>query len=95
MVANKNSVEFAKELDQADTLKMYREKFFIPQFQGRDTVYFTGNSLGLQPKTVSSYIQEELNDWAQHGVEGHFEAKSPGFHIMNFYRKKLQRLLEL
>jgi len=79
MVANKNSVEFAKELDQADTLKMYREKFFIPQFQGRDTVYFTGNSLGLQPKTVSSYIQEELNDWAQHGVEGHFEAKKPWF----------------
>ena len=93
MVANKNSVEFAKELDQADTLKMYREKFFIPQFHGRDTVYFTGNSLGLQPKTVSSYIQQELNDWAQHGVEGHFESKRPWFSYHEFLSEKAAKIV--
>ncbi|MBL7900069.1 MAG: kynureninase, partial [Crocinitomicaceae bacterium] len=56
MVANKFSLQFAQELDQKDPLKEYRNRFFIPQHNGQDTVYFTGNSLGLQPKSVKDYI---------------------------------------
>jgi kynureninase len=33
--------------------------------------------LGLQPKQTQAYIQQELDDWAKYGVEGHFEAKNP------------------
>jgi kynureninase len=72
-----NTLEFAKSLDEKDELKDYRSKFYIPQHQQKDCIYFTGNSLGLQPKTVSTYIQQELNDWALLGVEGHFQAKNP------------------
>src|SRR5688572_4201458 len=93
MVANKNSVEFARELDQADPLKSYRGKFFIPQFNGKDSVYFTGNSLGLQPKSVKSYIEQELNDWATFGVEGHFEAKKPWFAYHEFLSEKAAKLV--
>ncbi len=72
-----NSLEFAKQLDAQDALNSYRNKFHIPQHNGSDMVYFTGNSLGLQPKTTKDYIQQELNDWATYGVEGHFLAKNP------------------
>jgi kynureninase len=73
----KNSLEFARSLDQNDGLRLYRNKFFFPQHEGKDVIYFTGNSLGLQPATTQSYIQQELNDWAKFGVEGHFLAKNP------------------
>ena len=74
-----NTLEFAQQADQQDALREFRSRFFIPQVNGKDSIYFTGNSLGLQPKTVQSYIQQELNDWAQYGVEGHFHAKNPWF----------------
>jgi kynureninase len=93
MVANKNSVEFARELDQADPLKSYRDKFHIPQFNGKDTVYFTGNSLGLQPKSTKAYIEQELNDWATFGVEGHFEAKKPWFAYHEFLTEKAAKIV--
>lgn len=72
-----NSLAFAKQLDANDSLKSYRNKFHIPQHNDADMVYFTGNSLGLQPKTTKDYLQQELNDWAKFGVEGHFLAKNP------------------
>lgn len=71
-------LEYALEQDQLDPLKDYRNQFHIPKDkQGTPWLYFTGNSLGLQPKATQAYIQQELNDWASLGVEGHFEAKNP------------------
>ena len=60
-----NSLEFAQQSDKADKLSVYRQRFLFPQHNGQDVVYFTGNSLGLQPKTTQSYIQQELEDWAK------------------------------
>ena len=74
-----NSLNFAQELDQQDSLAAFRSRFHFPTFHNENPVYFTGNSLGLQPKTAATYIQEELNAWANFGVEGHFLAKRPWF----------------
>ncbi|MBK7131093.1 MAG: kynureninase [Crocinitomicaceae bacterium] len=79
MTANKNTLEFARVMDQKDPIRAYRNQFFFPQFKGENALYYTGNSLGLQPKSTSAYIQQELNDWAEFGVEGHFHAKRPWF----------------
>ncbi len=69
---------FARKMDEQDSLKHFREKFYIPkQKSGEDILYFTGNSLGLQPKTTGNYIEQELKDWENWGVEGHFHAKNP------------------
>ena len=74
-----NTLEFARSLDLSDPLSSFRDRFYLPTFH-KDTVrYFTGNSLGLQPKTAEKYIKEELEDWAKYGVEGHFMAKRPWF----------------
>ena len=79
MITAKSFVERAETLDQNDPLASYRDRFYIPQHQGQDSIYFTGNSLGLQPKTTKDKIQEELDDWAEFGVEGHFESRRPWF----------------
>jgi len=69
----------AAALDAADPLASFRDKFHFPQHQGRPVVYFTGNSLGLQPKSVRETVNAELEDWATFGVEGHFEARNPWY----------------
>jgi len=73
-----NTLAYAKQQDTEDKLSHLREQFHIPKDKnGNDWLYFTGNSLGLQPKKTQKYIQQELDDWAKYGVEGHFEAKNP------------------
>lgn len=72
-----NNIEFAKQLDEKDTLKSFRNKFYIPIINDNECIYFTGNSLGLQPKTTQDYVVNELEDWANFGVEGHFHSRNP------------------
>ena len=74
-----NSLSFAQAADAKDPLKSFRDRFFMPTFNKNGIRYFTGNSLGLQPKTTASYIQQELDDWAKWGVEGHFYAQRPWY----------------
>jgi kynureninase len=69
--------DFAIAIDESDPLREYRERFFLPKHAGGDSVYLSGHSLGLQPKSAAAYIRQELDDWAQLGVEGHFQAANP------------------
>ena len=78
LMTYQNSLDYAKQLDQEDPISYLRNEFHIPRDkEGKEWLYFTGNSLGLQPKITSKYIEQELDDWANFGVEGHFEAKNP------------------
>lgn len=88
-----NSLQFAQEMDLKDPLKSYREKFIIPKHNNKDSYYFTGNSLGLQPKKAKQYILEELEDWGTYGVEGHFLAKRNWFGYHHFLTDKAARLV--
>ena len=70
--------ECAKSLDAQDQLSHFRQKFHFPKTNtGKPFIYFCGNSLGLQPHSASTYIQEELDAWKKYGVDGHFNAKRP------------------
>lgn len=74
----RTSEDFARKMDASDPLAHFRERFFIPKTEdGKECIYLAGHSLGLQPKSVKSYLEQELKDWAQLGVEGHFHAKNP------------------
>ncbi len=73
-------------------LRGYRERFLLPKHVGSECIYLCGHSLGLQPKTASTYIQQELNDWAQLGVEAHFHAKNPW---MPYHRLLTEQTAEL
>lgn len=70
-----NTIEFAKKLDANDPLKNFRGKFLIPSIDGKEQIYFLGNSLGLQSKNVKEEINKILDQWASFGVEGFFAGK--------------------
>ncbi len=72
-----NTLPYAQELDRADPLHVYREAFYFPKINGKDAIYFTGNSLGLQPKNTQNYIDEVMAAWKDLAVEGHFHAEKP------------------
>jgi len=88
-----NSLEYARQLDNEDKLKCFRDRFLIPKVNGEDAIYFTSNSLGLQPKTTRSYIQEQLDVWADLGVEGHFEAKQPWTTYHEVFPEQLSKIV--
>ncbi|MFY9911434.1 MAG: kynureninase [Candidatus Sulfotelmatobacter sp.] len=70
--------DFAIAMDKCDPLRSFRERFLIPKTAADgDCIYFCGHSLGLQPKTAAAYVDQELRDWAELGVEAHFRAKYP------------------
>ena len=88
-----NSLSFAKKLDKTDPLKSFRQKFHLPKVNGKTALYFTGNSLGLQPKSTQAFLKQELSDWAALGVEGHFHAKHPWLYYHKFSKKTLAGLV--
>jgi Kynureninase len=92
-IAYKPTRQFAREMDDSDDLSDLRNDFFFPKINDKEVVYFCGNSLGLQPRKAAQYIQEELEDWAAHGVEGHFNAKRPWFSYHTFFTDSLCRLV--
>ena len=72
-----NTREFAQSLDAQHELKNYRNEFIFPKVNGKQVIYFTGNSLGLQPKRTKQYVDEVMTDWANLAVEGHFYSDKP------------------
>jgi len=86
--------QLAEQLDQQDPLASYRDRFHLPiQADGKPYLYFTGNSLGLQPKSTRSFVEQELDDWAKYGVEGHFHAKNPWMPYHSFLTESTARMV--
>ena len=72
------SRDHALALDAGDGLAGLRQQFMMPPDKdGLPCVYLCGNSLGLQPRLARQYVEEELDDWAELGVEGHLHARRP------------------
>jgi kynureninase len=90
----KHGVDFARELDSQDPLSSFREKFYIPKDKnGKDLIYFAGNSLGLQPKSVRSYIEQELKDWELLAVDAHMHAKNPWLAYHEYLTEQTARIV--
>ncbi|MGC1203466.1 MAG: kynureninase [Flavobacteriaceae bacterium] len=90
----KLGLEYALEQDQNDILKSYRNQFHIPKDEhGNDLIYMTGNSLGLQPKSTKKYVNQELEDWANLGVEGHTHGKTPWLAYHEFLTESMAKVV--
>lgn len=87
------TLDFARSQDDTDTLHSFRERFFFPQHDGKDAYYFCGNSLGLQPRSATWLFQRELDDWATHGVEGHFRARNPWMYYHDQFSGSLAKIV--
>lgn len=88
-----NTLEYARELDAEDKLSSYRDQFIFPQHEGENVIYFTGNSLGLQPKSAKKYVDEIMTDWANLAVEGHFYAEKPWWDYHERFSAKLAKVV--
>ena len=90
----KNDLAFAQKMDEHDSLRKYRSQFHLPmQSNGEPYIYMCGNSLGLQPKQTEAYLQQELKDWKNLGVEGHFHAKNPWMPYHEFLTDAMARVV--
>ncbi|MDX1314723.1 MAG: kynureninase, partial [Eudoraea sp.] len=72
-----NTLSFARQLDAADPLRDYRQDFHFPKVNDKQVIYFTGNSLGLQPRRTQQFVDDIMKDWRELAVEGHFYAEKP------------------
>ena len=88
-----NTLEFAQQLDAQDKLSKYRNEFIFPQHEGKNVIYFTGNSLGLQPKSAKKFVDEVMNDWANLAVEGHFYAEKPWWDYQERFAIPLSKIV--
>lgn len=88
----KNTLDYAKFLDAQDELRSFRDKFYIPIIHGKEAIYFTGNSLGLQPKTTQDYVLNELENWANFGVEGHHHGPKPWIEYHEMFAAPIAKL---
>jgi len=84
-----NNLSFAKALDNTDALSAFRSQFLFPSADGKEFIYLCGNSLGLQPKAAKEVLNQQLDYWASHAVEGWFEGGAPWM----FYHKELKTLM--
>jgi kynureninase len=82
-----------EELDAADPLPTLRDRFHVPTDDRGEVAYFAGNSLGLQPRVTRSFLEQELDDWARLGVEGHGEATRPWVSYHELLREPAARLV--
>jgi kynureninase len=88
-----NTLSFAQQLDANDKLTHFKHQFHLLTHNNKHVVYLCGNSLGLQPKSVRAAIDQELNDWAKFGVEGHFDAKNPWFGYHHFLTENAAKVV--
>ncbi|MBV8158316.1 MAG: kynureninase [Dyella sp.] len=83
------TLAWAQAQDAADPLRGFRDEFLIPPHEDRDSHYFCGNSLGLQPRAVRPALSAELDYWSELGVEGHFKGRLPWMDYHEFVRDDL------
>lgn len=88
------TLTFARRADKDDPLRAYRDRFHHPlRPDGTPYIYLCGNSLGLQPKSVKAAIEQELTDWANYGVEGHFHAENPWMPYHEFLTENMAKVV--
>jgi kynureninase len=85
---------FARQMDAEDPLRSFREKFHLPLGKnGKPLIYFAGNSLGLMPKSARKIVEQELDDWAELGVDAHMDAVTPWYSYHETLREPMARIL--
>ena len=93
-VRSSSAIDSAAEMDAADPLAQFRSRFHLPLCpDGSEKLYFTGNSLGLMPRTARAYVDQELDDWERLAVEGHIHARHPWLPYHEFLTEQMARVV--
>jgi len=87
------TLEYAQQKDREDELQGFRSRFYFPTAQGREMLYFCGNSLGLQPRQAAEFLQQELADWRELAIGGYWQARNPWMTYPQSLRPALSRIV--
>jgi kynureninase len=88
-----SSIEFARLKDREDKLARFKDQFYFPQSDNKPVIYFCGNSLGLQSKTVEPVVKQELNDWKNMAIDGFLNGKNPWMYYQEYFKKPLSKIV--
>lgn len=92
--SGRTDLEAARRLEAEDPVRSNREAFHVPRTdEGTDTIYFCGNSLGLQPHAAAAHVEEIMEDWRRFGVDGHRGARTPWYSYHEIFREQGARLV--
>ncbi|HEX7066349.1 MAG TPA: kynureninase [Bacillales bacterium] len=72
-----NSKAYAEQLDQEDSLKSFKDEFYIPE----NTLYMDGNSLGLLSRRAEQAVKEVIDDWKTYAIDGWTNGNHPWFYM--------------
>ena len=93
-MTHQNTLDYAYQMDQTDPLRELRSQFIIPKTsEGKDQIYFCGNSLGLQPKKTREHVDAILNQWGQLGVEAWWDAETPWLDYNDSINKSMSKVV--
>ena len=87
------TLSFAQHLDAGDTLSSFKDRFYFPQHNNKDTIYFCGNSLGLLPKNAEAAIQTELQTWKDIAIGGYFGGTNPWLYYHDYCKPALSKIV--
>lgn len=87
------SSEYAQQADALDELAGFKKQFHFPKHNGKDCIYFCGNSLGLQPRNVEQAVQTELTSWKEQAIGGYFGGANPWLYYQDYLKPSLARIV--
>lgn len=93
MFAFTTDLSYAQKADAADILAEFKKEFHFPAKDGRNVIYFCGNSLGLQPRAVQSAIETELNTWRELAIGGYFNGTNPWLFYHQYCTPALAKMM--
>lgn len=85
--------EDALKMDSQDDISWIKNQFEYGKGDTSDKIYFCGNSLGLQHKSVREIINKHLDQWKNSAVESHFSGDYPWIKIQDDIKLILKDLL--
>ena len=85
--------EDALKMDDNDQLSHLKKEFLYGDDNDEKKIYFCGNSLGLQHKSLKNKINEHLEQWKKFAVENHFNGDYPWMDIQDKIKEKLKLFL--
>ncbi len=83
----------ALKMDSQDDISWIKNQFEYGKGDTSDKIYFCGNSLGLQHKSVRERINKHLDQWKNSAVESHFSGDYPWIKIQDDIKLILKDLL--
>ncbi len=85
--------EYAIKMDKKDPISMYKNDFLYMENSTIKKIYFCGNSLGLQHRSIKNEVLNHLNKWSDYGVDGHFIGKNPWINIQENIKAIIKDLI--